>query len=885
MWNAKGTVLILILICAGFLPVYSPGTVRNIIQSPNDEGVAEVCDGTSLEGQTCISQGYVSGNLCCSPDCLTFDSTNRTLPLNEPPILNPIGDKSVNRNETLTFTILGTDPDGDTVTHSAQNLPSGATFNATTRIFSWTAGQIGASQVTFIVSDGELQDSETITVISRSTFDGWRVLPIRSEEEFNLGMIGGEATQHMHGIARSASNPDIIYTAHDVGQIWKSTDAGETWKNPLGKNLSLICGQSIEVDPVNPNIVFVIVAHVWNWLAEDYEGLYRSKDGGDTWEFVLPTETNFINSGYKHNIAYDPASTTPSGASRCYVAFPENGLYRSEASGDNWILVSSLAGHAILHAIKTHPTDGQAVYLASSQGLFISNSRGENLQPLGNLPAGEVSSVEINPQDPNVIYATVKGQGLYRSQDAGGIFSLLRSFDASRVFINPGYPDVIYLVGTSSNAVISHDGGDTWIENMETVPAPGLGRPGSGWLGKIVGALTGIVPNPNDPNEGVAFSRATFWKTTDGGHTFVDSSTLFTGFAWSSWNDGIAFDPFNPDRFATFNCDVGPVITNNASDYFYKRQDGREAWRWYTEGLIPFLGTHAGDFQPVPDSQIMVASIGLYRRTQLMRSTDAGRNWELVTQGSENIDKHLFIGFNTNDPNIVYAGDKISYDAGQTFSHVDFGSFNTYDPYIIGMCLSNPDTIYALDQDLYRIFRSDDRGVTWRLYAQPGWRFRRLDSQPTFAVDPVDCNKVYTLKNYDLAVFNGKVWRDTGVLALAGGSELKNFIRSVTVDPNNSSIIYAGMYAAGISNLWRSQDNGYTWEDISYNLPRCGVAAMAVNPHTGELLVGSPFGTWVFPSPDTKNNPLYDKAVSMPSCHDGLKNGDETGVDSGRSCL
>ncbi|MHC4631632.1 MAG: hypothetical protein ACYS9C_10230, partial [Planctomycetota bacterium] len=89
-----------ILICAGFLPVYSRGTVRNIIQSPNDEGIAEVCDETSLERQTCINQGYVSGNLWCSPDGLTFDSTNRILPLNESPVLNPIGDKSVNRNVT-----------------------------------------------------------------------------------------------------------------------------------------------------------------------------------------------------------------------------------------------------------------------------------------------------------------------------------------------------------------------------------------------------------------------------------------------------------------------------------------------------------------------------------------------------------------------------------------------------------------------------------------------------------------------------------------------------------------------------------------------------------------------------------------------------------------
>ena len=719
-----------------------------------------------------------------------------------------------------------------------------------------------------------------------SDFDGWRVMPIRSEEEFELGMIGAEAGQHMHGTARSPSNPDIIYMSHDCGQVWKSTNGGDSCKKTLGINLSLVCGQSIEVDPVNPDIIFVIVAYVWNRLAKDYEGVYRSKDGGDTWEFVLPTETNFVDSGYKHNIAYDPASATASGASRWYAAFPENGLYRSEDGGDNWILVSNLAGHAIFHAIKTHPTDGQTVYLASSQGLFVSNSRGENLQPLGNLPVGEVSSVEINPQEPNVIYATVKGQGLYRSQDAGGSFSLLRSFDAVGVFINPGYPDTIYLVGLSLNAIISHDGGDTWIENMEIVPAPGLGRPESSWLAKILGALTGIVPNPDDPDEAVAFSHATFWKTTDGGQTFVDSSTLFTGNAWSWWNDGIAFDAFNPDRFATFNCDVGPNITNNASDYFYRRQDKREAWKWQSEGLVLRLGTHAGDIQPVPDSQIMVASVGRYSKTQLMRSTDGGRTWQLVTQGDENVEQNLFIAFHPNEPNLVYAANKISYDAGETFTKVDFGEFNTYNPTILGMCLANPDTIYALDEERLRILRSDDRGVTWRLYLQPGWRFRGLHYHATFAVDPVDPNKIYTLDSkYDLAVYDGNTWRSFGVLPLAGGSELRNFVSTVAIDPNHPEIIYAGMHAAGLPCIFRSVDGGYNWEDITYNLPRAGMSAMAVNPHTGELFVGSPFGTWVFPSPDMRNNPIYDKAVSMPSCHDGLKNGDETGVDSGGSCL
>lgn len=832
-----------------------------------------------------------------------------------------------------------------------------------------------------------------------SDFDGWRVMPIRSEEEFNQGKIGGEAEQHLHGIARSPSNPDIIYLSHDVGQVWKSIDGGDSWRKTLGINLSLICGQSIEVDPVDPDIVFFIVSPAWNWLAEEYGGLYRSKDGGDTWEFILPMNVE-VKRTYQHSIAYDPASVIGNQTMTWYVATIGDGLFRSDDGGNSWteslglkkeiktnvftqgyedskwparlmfngvytdtsvlgllnfkinykfnetknldhidfyqgdwqgtydyakellikfddgssmnatleqlpwtkqtinlngkqvqnmsITIISVyenpnpsvnwggfaeidvindagedvtiwdEGISTIYDIKCHQTDGKTVYAGTDKGLYCSNNKGENMNPCGNLPSGAVSSIAINPQNPDMIYVVIRNNGLYRSLDGGNTFSLLRSFDATKVFINFGYPDVIYLVGINSNTIISHDGGATWITDMQTVPAPGLGR-GTSWKRKIAGDLTGIVPNLNNENEAVAFSRATIWKTTDGGRYFNDSSTLFTGYAWGWWNDGIAFDPNNQDKFATFNCDVGMTITNNSTDYFDRRND--QAWGWYQAGNISWIGAYSGDFQPIPGSQIIVASIGNYWSTQLMRTSDEGKNWELVTQNSE---QNLFIAFHPNDPNLVYAGDKISNNAGQTFSKVDFGAYNTYNPSILGMCRAQPDTLYALDSARRRILRSDDRGVTWRLYAQPGWRFIRLDSLPTFAVDPVDPNKVYTLDgSYDLAVYDGNSWRSMGVLALAGGSELNNFVRTVAIDPNHPEIIYAGMHAAGIPCAWRSIDGGYTWEDITNNHPRIGIGAMAVSPHTGEVFIGSACGTRVLPPPYESSNLIYDKLVSM----------------------
>jgi hypothetical protein len=87
---------------------------------------------------------------------------------NRSPMLDSIGNKSVREQQALQFTVSATDPDGDPLTYSASNLPAGASFNSTSRTFSWTpsSGQAGTyPDVLFIVSDNEpLTDSESITI-------------------------------------------------------------------------------------------------------------------------------------------------------------------------------------------------------------------------------------------------------------------------------------------------------------------------------------------------------------------------------------------------------------------------------------------------------------------------------------------------------------------------------------------------------------------------------------------------------------------------------------------------------------------------------------------------------------------------------------------------
>ncbi|RLE41978.1 hypothetical protein DRJ48_04490, partial [Candidatus Woesearchaeota archaeon] len=107
----------------------------------------------------------VKDNRCCTvsetitiivDDCI----------VNRPPVLDPICDQEVCEGELLQFCVSATDPDGDVLSYTATNLPSGATFNPVTRCFSWTPedGQDGVYYVTFSVSDGEFSDSETVRI-------------------------------------------------------------------------------------------------------------------------------------------------------------------------------------------------------------------------------------------------------------------------------------------------------------------------------------------------------------------------------------------------------------------------------------------------------------------------------------------------------------------------------------------------------------------------------------------------------------------------------------------------------------------------------------------------------------------------------------------------
>ena len=107
-----------------------------------------------------------------APDIGANEYASSPPPSNNPPVLDPIGNRTVTAGSQLQFTVSASDPDDTNLTYSASNLPSGATFNASTHMFSWspTTGQVGTyPNVHFEVNDGMLSDFEDISIIVNST--------------------------------------------------------------------------------------------------------------------------------------------------------------------------------------------------------------------------------------------------------------------------------------------------------------------------------------------------------------------------------------------------------------------------------------------------------------------------------------------------------------------------------------------------------------------------------------------------------------------------------------------------------------------------------------------------------------------------------------------
>lgn len=285
------------------------------------------------------------------------------------------------------------------------------------------------------------------------------------------------------------TNERIIYAGTAGGGVWKSNNGGATF-NPIFDEHCQSIG-AVEIDPSNPdNVVWVGTGETWTRNSVSVgDGLYKTIDGGTNWQKI----------GFEKSERIAGIRVNPKDPNEIYVAVlgplwsdsDERGLYKTNDGGKTWNKILFVDKTTGCSDLTLDPKDPSIVYATfwefrrqpwafSSGGtksaLYKSTDAGKTFNKIHNgFPKGKLGrlAIAVAPSNPNILYTVIeseqdKDKGLYRSDDAGASWKQLnndfgivvRPFYFSRIEVDPRNPDVVVKAGLLGS--ISRDGGKTF---------------------------------------------------------------------------------------------------------------------------------------------------------------------------------------------------------------------------------------------------------------------------------------------------------------------------------------------------------------------------------------------------------------------------------------
>jgi photosystem II stability/assembly factor-like uncharacterized protein len=293
-------------------------------------------------------------------------------------------------------------------------------------------------------------------------------------------------------VARIAVNPAdnrIIYVASASGGLWKTVNAGTTWTPVFEQQGSVSLG-AVTLDPKDPNIVWLGTGEQNNVRSSLYgDGVYRSKDGGATWEHMGLRDSRHIGRIIVHptnsNTVYVAALGSLWGASE------ERGLYRTRDGGKTWTRLLRPSPLTGVVEVVMHPDNPDILYAATFQrerrqwsmigggsegGLWRSTDGGDSwARVAGGFPTTAVGRVGVTfcPGKPDMMYATAVGPdgGTFRSVNGGQSWERRNAAVQSHwyygeIFCDPKNPERVYVPTTPLSR--SDDGGKTFANVLKS---------------------------------------------------------------------------------------------------------------------------------------------------------------------------------------------------------------------------------------------------------------------------------------------------------------------------------------------------------------------------------------------------------------------------------
>ncbi|MEL6870749.1 MAG: glycosyl hydrolase [Pseudomonadota bacterium] len=674
-------------------------------------------------------------------------------------------------------------------------------------------------------------DAEVTPGFNEATFKGleWRSIG----PAFMSGRIAD--------IAIHPERQSTWYVAVGSGGIWKTENRGTTW-TPLFDDESVYSVGSVTIDPSNPNTIWVGTGENVSGRHVSYgNGVYRSRDGGKSWEQMGLEESERIGM-----IRVDPRDSNivfVAAQGPLWSGGGERGLYKTTDGGETWNKV-----------------------LGDGLGNNDDDDRYTG-----------VSEVHMDPRDPDVMYAVSwqrirsvaalmdggPGTGIHKSEDGGETWRELTSglpdtvMGKTGVAISPQKPDVIYatieLANRTGGFWRSEDGGESWEKRSDYIS----GGTGPHYYNEIFAS----------PHQFDRVYQMDVWMhvTEDGGKTFtkVNSDTKHSD------HHAMAFDPNDPD-YLLVGVDGG----------IYESYDGADSWRYAANLPITQYYKVAVDYDK--------PFYNVYGGTQ-DNNSQGGPSRTMSAHGITNGDWFVTLfgdghqsAVDPNNPDIIYAewqqGNLTRYDrrtGEQVYIRPQAGEGEAPDRYNWDApILISPHDSKTLFFASHRIWRSDDYGDSWTAISGDLTRNERRVDAPmmgrTWSYDapwdlyamsefntivnisqsPIDPDIIYAGTDDGLVQVTedgGKNWRRIDRLP---GVPNRFFVNDIKADLHDADTVYVVVddHKNGDFSpyILKSENRGRRWTQISNNLPDNHVLWRVVQDHVKPelLFVGSEFGVF-----------------------------------------
>ncbi|MBM4060594.1 MAG: glycosyl hydrolase [Planctomycetes bacterium] len=647
---------------------------------------------------------------------------------------------------------------------------------------------------------------------------------------------------------------DTYWFGGTGGGVWQSTDGGQTWHNRSDGTFGGSIG-AVAVAPSDPRVVYVGTGEkTWRGNVSSGDGLWKSTDGGGSWEFCGLPDSRHVSRVRIHPRDPDLVYVAVMG----HVSGPneERGVFRSKDGGKHWERVLFVDEHAGAVDLCLLPDDPNTLYATTwrairrpwtfesggeGSGLWKSTDGGDTWAPLHGkpgMPGGVlgISGIAAAPSRPQRVYALIEAEqgGLFCSDDGGATWTKhnderslrQRAWYYTRLYVDPKDGDTVYVLNVSFHK--STDGGRTFT----TIPVP-HGDNHDLWI------------DPDDPLRWVEGNDGGACVTTDGGKTWTSLYNQPTAQFYRVITDTAA-----PYRIYGGQQDNSTVRVRHRS-----RGDGigREDWEATAGGESGWLAPKPGDPEIVFGGsyggylQRLDHRLGLSRVVSVWPDNPLGAG---VGEQRYRFQWNFPLQFSRHTPGVLYAAAQVlfsSTDEGGSWTEIS-GDLTRNDPGKLGPSggpitkdntgVEYYGTIFALDEgrvpgtiwcgsDDGLLHVTRDGGRTWTNVTPKGlpeWtQINQLAHDPHRDGGCYVAATAYKLDDFRPYLYAtddfGATWRE-----ITGGLDPQWFARCIRPDPVRPGLLYCGTERT----VWVSFDDGRRWQRLAHGLPIVPVTDLCV---------------------------------------------------------